>query len=43
MASLLRSKDLKGLRKFEASDVMVKDGFFYSVMDSSWAIVKVGW
>lgn len=41
VASLLRSKDLKGLRKFEASDVMVKDGFFYSVMDSSWAIVKV--
>jgi hypothetical protein len=31
VASLLASKELKGQRKFEASDVLVKDGFYYAV------------
>ena len=41
VASLLKSKDLKGERKFEASDVITKDGSFYAICDSSWAILKV--
>jgi len=41
VASLLVSKELKGQRKFETSDVILKDGYYYSVCDSSWAILKV--
>jgi hypothetical protein len=41
VASLLPSHHLKGQRKFEASDVLVKDGYFYAICDSSWAILKV--
>lgn len=28
-------------RKFEASDVTYQDGYYYTVCDSSWAILKV--
>jgi hypothetical protein len=41
VAALLQSKDLKGQRKFEASDVLLKDGHYYAICDSSWSILKV--
>ena len=33
--------DLKGQKKFEASDVIIVDDHYYSVCDSNWAIAKI--
>ena len=41
VAALLQSKDLKGQRKFEASDVLLKEGYYYAICDSSWSILKI--
>lgn len=35
-------KDTKGQKKFEASSVIIQDGFAYAVCDSSWSISKFG-
>lgn len=34
-------KDTKHQKKFEASDVIFVDGFFYAICDNSWAIERI--
>lgn len=41
VASLLTYAELKGERKFEASDVIRLGEYFYAICDSSWAILRV--
>ena len=41
VASLLTYAELKGERKFEASDVIKLGDYFYAICDSSWAILRV--
>ena len=41
VASLLTFEELKGEKKFEASDVIKLGEYFYAICDSSWAILKV--
>mmetsp|Transcript_34838 Transcript_34838/g.107001 ORF Transcript_34838/g.107001 Transcript_34838/m.107001 type:complete len:424 (-) Transcript_34838:76-1347(-) len=41
VASLFEYADLKGEAKFEASDVVKIGDYFYTICDSSWAIIRV--
>ena len=41
VASLLTYDELKGERKFEASDVIHLGDYFYAICDSSWAVLRI--